>query len=110
MARRRKRIATATDPVVLGCLERIRRGEVTAAGVLADFMDENGLPYASRVRGIWDDYRRQHNYWATLPDSEFERTWYTRWEATAWTRRRVRMLIGRLFGRKWKKLPLQKFQ
>lgn len=107
---RRKRVAKVTDGTVAGCLDRIMRGEVTAAGVLADHMEENGLAYAARVRSIWDAYQRAHNYWMTLPDSEFERTWYVRWQAVAWTRRKVRGKICKLFGRDWRRLPLEKFK
>lgn len=41
------------DDTVSGCLSRIRRGDVAAVGVLADYLEENNLTGAKTVRRLW---------------------------------------------------------
>lgn len=103
----RKRIAKVADPVVAGCLDRIRRCEMTAVGVLADHMEERGLPYAKLVRRMWDRHQRILDAYA---ETDFTRRKRTRWEMTAISRRILRRKIATLFGRVWFRPPLESFR
>jgi len=97
----------ATHPVIAGCLAAIQRGDVTAVGVLADLMEENGVPKAKAVRKLWATYTRRAAYFAAH-DFSRDRRW-TYWESVAYDRRSLRRKVRDLFGRKWKPLPLARF-
>ena len=99
----------AADDTVRGCLEKIRRGEVTAVGVLADYMEERQLPGWKRVRAVYARYAGFIAFWQGLSDESMARRKYTRWERVAANRRAMVYRTMRLFGRDWKRLPLSAF-
>ena len=89
------------DPTILGCLEKLRGGEITAVGVLADYLEEHGLPHASRLRKMWKRFQRRLAYFCS---ADLTRRKLTRWEILAHDRSRLRAKVARIFGRKWKPL------
>src|SRR5689334_5147388 len=109
MARRKKRVATAVDDVMRGCLERLHRCDVTAVGVLADHMEENRIPYAAQVRSLWSAFCRHVAFWSDY-SRDVSRMKWTRREGIAHNRRWLWERIVRLFGKKWKCPPLEKFE
>lgn len=90
-----------TDPTVAGCLEEIRKGELTALGVLADYMSEQRLPHRARVRGWFAWYERRRAFW-TDPTRNHSRRHLTAWENARIDREYVRQRIAAVFGRKWR--------
>lgn len=90
MARHRKK--PITDPVVLGCIDRLKKGNVNAVGVLADYLEENGLPHAAVIRRLWADYSNMEAHFLR-PDTRIRRQ-LSRWEEIAlwrmWLFRKVR--------------------
>ena len=103
--RRRKPLAVR-DYVIRGCLALIRRGEMSAVGVLADRMEEEGLPHARTVRRMWNRYQRRFRFWTT---ADLTRRRFTAREVIAWDRASLRGNIARLFGRKWRFPGMHKF-
>jgi hypothetical protein len=105
MAKRRPSV----DPTIRGCVDRIRRCEYAAIGVLADYLDENRLPWAGTVRRVWNKLQSDVAVWS---DYDFSRcrNW-TRWEAIAAARRRSCQRVLRLYGRDWTsgRPPLKRF-
>lgn len=98
-----------TDAVIAGCLSRIQRGDVSAVGVLADYLEEHSLPNAKRVRQAWD---RVQEWGRIVAERSFEmqaRRKQTKWERIASHRRWLRQQVAKLFGRKWKPLPLRRY-
>lgn len=95
-----------TDPTVVGCLDKIRRGDISAVGILADYLDEYGLPLAGKVRDLWDRYQRNEAYYLG-PNAKIRRQ-ISRWEEIALWRQFVRRRVAKMFGRKWKRLKLNK--
>lgn len=93
-----------TDPVIIGCLYKLRRGDVFAVGVLADYLEENKMPWASRVRNMWQRYCRREAYF-NKHDFSRDRYW-TRWESIAVDRMLLCRKIAAIYGRKWKQRPL----
>lgn len=98
-----------TDDVITGCLARVRRGEVAAVGVLADYLDETGHPLAKRVRALWAKVQRWGEIVAARSLESQARRKQTKWERIAGHRRWLRDQIAKLFKRKWKPIPLIKF-
>jgi hypothetical protein len=94
------------DPVIAGCLDKIRRGEMTAVGVLADHLEEQLLPYAKTVRLWWKKCQCDEAYWG---DADLTGRRFVRWQAIAWCRELLRGKIQRLFDRKWQPLDPKKY-
>lgn len=97
----------ATDPTVAGCLAKVQRGDVSAVGVLADYLDEHKLPYAKTVRAYWEKYVRVCEWTAT---ADFSRRKNTKWENIALWRQWLRRRIAVLYKRKWKKMKVEAFK
>ena len=93
-----------TDPVIIGCLDKLRRGDIFAVGVLADYLEENGLPWASTVRKMWQRYCRREAYFSRKDFSRSKR--WTQWEAIAAERRTLTRKIAMIYERKWVSRPL----
>ena len=68
----------AIDDTVRTCLERVRARDVSAVGVLADYLEENGLPHAKRVRELWERFTRNVAYWSD-PENDVSRRKWLRW-------------------------------
>lgn len=51
------------DQVVAGCLAKIRKGDLSACGVLADRLDEIGHKLAKKIRKLYDRYDLGVSYW-----------------------------------------------
>ncbi len=101
---------TQTDPTIAGCLARIQRGDVAAAGVLADYLEENTLPHAKRVRSMWNRVQQWYQNVVDRDPAKQSRRKHTKWERIAIHRRWLRNGIANLYGRKWKFLPLTAFK
>ena len=89
----------STDAVIRGCLDKIRRKEMTAVGVLADHLDEIKHPLAKRVRA--DFQRAEAGIRWTYSAEWSDRNRLTRWEHVAIWRRWLWDRIMKHFGRKW---------
>lgn len=94
------------DDVTAGCLAKISRGDVTAVGVLADHLEENNLVGAKTVRRYWKKYTEVCEWTAT---ADFTRRRNTKRMNVALWRQWVRRRIANLYGRKWKRIPVEKF-
>ncbi len=99
-----------TDPTIAGCLEKVRRGDVSAVGVLADYLEENGLPHAKMVRGLWNRFSRWGEVVRNRPDQVQARRKHTKWERLAFHRRWLRERIAGVFKRSWKTLRLESYK
>src|SRR5262245_4801295 len=102
---RAKRRPPAGDAVIRGCLDRLRRGHVDGAAVLADRLDDESHRLARQVRAV---YVR----WHSAVKSYLDRAWPPRrglavWEETGLWHRYLRDRIGKLFGRAWDPLSLE---
>lgn len=108
MAKQRPR--ARDSPGVAALLATIRKGDWQAIGVLADYLEENGLPHARRLRSFWDKYQRMERYWLKA-ENEPRRT-NARWEEVAlwrrWLWRRVRTMYG-YTRTQWKQPDLKRF-
>lgn len=51
------------DDTIRTCLGRIARCQIVAVGVLADYLEETGHPFAGRVRRMWNRYLRRQAFW-----------------------------------------------
>ncbi len=99
----------ATDPTVAGCLAKVQRGDVSAVGVLADYLEENALPHAKRVRKLWNQMNEWIAYWLN-PETDMSRRKYVRWQRVAFNRRWLRNRIAEVFKRNWKPLPIEAYK
>lgn len=95
------------DPTIAGCLHQIRIGNVTAVGVLADYLEEQKLTGAKSVRKYWTKYTEVCEWHLT---ADFSRRKNTKSESIRKWRRWLRNRIRNLYGRKWKPLPLEKYR
>ena len=93
-------------------LAKLRRGDATAAGMLADFLEEHDLPMKGAVREAWDRYQRRTTYYGAR---DWSRTRWTLWEANLYALNsprgprlcsRERRATENLFG-KFGESPLQ---
>jgi hypothetical protein len=95
-SRAKKKKVPVTDPIILGCLDRLKTGDVIAVGVLADHLDDVGRPEAKAVREAWDRYARAERVY--LKADVKPRRRLSRWEEIAlwrmWLFRRVRTIYG----------------
>lgn len=73
--------------------------------MLADHLEENGLPNAKRLRRAWDRNRRAVEYFRS---ANMDRRTVSRWEAIAWWNQLLRDQVARIFGRRWRTVPLKK--
>lgn len=89
-----------SNDTVKGCLARLRKGELFAVGVLADKLEEDNLPYAKKIRKIWEKYCADFAYWST---ADLSRRRFVRWQVIGWLNEGLRRKIGRFFGKKWKR-------
>lgn len=101
---------TKTDPTIAGCLARIQRGDVSAAGVLADYLEENNLPNAKKVRALWVKVQGWYQVVVNRDPAKQARRRHTKWERIAIHRRYLRNEIANVYGRTWKALPLTAFK
>jgi hypothetical protein len=99
----------AKHPTLTTCLEMIRKGDVSAVGVLADYLEEHRLPNAKTVRSLWNRFNRYVTFWSD-PNNDVSRRKWTRWEGVARNRRWLRRRIGEVYCRQWKQMPLDKFK
>jgi len=92
------------NPVVAGCLDRIRKGEMIAVGVLADCLEEIKHPLAGRVR---KSYQRAEAAirWTNTTDWKHTRK-RSRWENVALWQKWLWNRVRTLFKRTWKRKPL----
>lgn len=97
-----------TDTVARTLLDRVRRKDLLAAGVLADRLDELSHPLAGRVRGAWDKYQRWVAYWSGA-GYDGRRRRLTRWEKLARCHRWLWFQVRGLFGRRWRGLRTADF-
>ena len=81
-------------------LESIRAWDVSAAGVLADLLEETGDVRAVGVRHIWNQWLRRIRFYDQR-DWTRKRNW-TRWQACVWATRQLRRRINRLFRQRWR--------
>jgi hypothetical protein len=95
-----------TDPTIAGCLEKIRRGDVTAVGVLADYLEENRLPKAKSVRNFWVKYGE---YIRRVEEMNIDRRRLSKWEMIAQCRSWLRRRICNLYGRKWNRIDPKRY-
>lgn len=95
------------DPVVRGCLDRLRRGDVNGVGVLADYLEENSLPLAKPVRRGWTKYVKAVALWQT---ADMSRRHEARWEKIARWRRALRRRVCLMFKYDWRVLPLETYR
>lgn len=102
-------VSLLKDPVVRGCLAKIKRGDVSAVGVLADYLEESSMPIAKKVRAAWDRANYWIAYWSN-PELDMGRRKYTRWEKIAFSRRWLRYRINMLFTMRWKRLPITAYK
>lgn len=91
------------DATIRGCLDALRKGDIFAVGILADWLEENQLPHATRVRQMWARYERRRQWFAT---ADLTRRKSTHWEIAGRERNRLRSKVARLYGCWWKPLPL----
>jgi hypothetical protein len=82
-------------------LAQIAKRNTNAIGVLADYMEENNLPHAKRVRGWWKWYADRVQWW-TDGKTDHSRRVLTVWENMEIDREYVRIQVGKVFGKKWK--------
>lgn len=95
-------MATVIDDTIRGCLHRIARRDVSAVGVLADYLEETSHALAGRVRRLWDWYVVREKYWTDRDPVATSRRRLTAWEGSCITRHKVWWQIRQLFRRKWK--------
>jgi hypothetical protein len=88
------------DANVSAILERIARRDIAAIGVLADYLEENDLPHAKRVRGWWRWYSRRMEWWYD-PNRDHSRRHLTVWENVEIDKEYVRIKVGQVFRKKW---------
>jgi len=101
--------AKCVDDTMRTLISRIQKCDIAAIGVLADWMEENKRPYASKIRCIWNDLQSSLEYWS-IPDRDLTRCELTRWELIAGARRWARRRVAKAFGKKWVSTPLSKFK
>ena len=116
MARLRKSLRAAAPfgvpvpkhPTVKTCLDRIRRGDSDAVGVLADWFEEfhPGTRAAVKLRRWVLERVRDEAYWDA---ADLTKRSFTHWEVRCRVRRRLRNHVKTLFERKWKPLPLRAY-
>jgi hypothetical protein len=107
MARNRVRIPPPDD-IVRGCLDQLRRGTVSAVGVLADHLEEQKHPLAKKIRKEWNRYVNNVTYWSD-PAIDVSRRRYTRWELLALIAQNLRYRVRVMFRLVWKRLPLSTY-
>lgn len=97
--------AVAQEPTVAALLARIRTGETSMVGVLADYLEDKELPFARSVRSIWKLYLERVEYYTRR---DWSRTRWTRREALGWAAGSLRLRIGRTFRMGWKRPGLKR--
>jgi len=103
MARRRQP-KIPVDPVIRGCLDRIRTCEMTAVGVLADYLDET-VPNAESARKLRAAYTRCERNCRIIGGKDVSRRRRSKWELIASWRRYLWFRVREIFNRKWTKHP-----
>ena len=106
-ANKKRPVPVPKHSTVKTCLDRIRRGDADAAGVLADWFEENHPGRAATKLRRWVLERLSDEvYWDA---ADLTKRSFTHWEVRCRVRRRLRNNIKALFGRKWKPLPLKAY-
>jgi hypothetical protein len=86
------------DSNAKGMLAGIRRGKVGTAGILADYLEEQGDPRGKALRELYKQWERAVRYWQNT--TTLLRRW-PKWQTVAYFSWWLRDRTGRLFRRRW---------
>lgn len=92
-----KRTPSAHGAFIGGCLRRIAQGHLQDAFILADYLDDHGLPHASPLRGQLAVFEKRGRYWCGVDMEKKSLQKWARWELLAHECKRTRRNILSLF-------------